>query len=407
MKLDTISEISVGKYNKWCERRPLVCNNKIVISKANKHLTRKELTSTEKGTLFLHDLVNCQGLEFVAFSSARFKKPVVLPGRVVLVPCFLSEIEGKSWKDPLVRLTNRMMEHARFIYDGWVPITDWNINGVREAIRKVDQILTIFSIQERIWFTWEPKYVPSQIYPSSHKIEDHHIQEIQNLHQFIDSWIDDDSKAFYRSVAWLSQSLRLPQAAARFLFCILAIESLATYIEKESAIDSAFKPLRSSQLAGSKRKEQREKCIKNVLDLLLTTDPTKAINSAYLGCVHGIKKMLEDHLGRVFANDHEPLKLLFENKIEGKTLYDLRNAIAHGGIDALSDLQRQRLSNRIWDIERIARRYLVKVLEEIWGKSPFRQKMIKTMMMPFQIVSHEGMYKGPIHMAETYYTQIS
>lgn len=201
---------------------------------------------------------------------------------------------------------------------------------MREAIRKIDEILTIFSIQERIWFTWELKYIPSQIYPSSHEIEDQHIREIRNLSRFISSWNDDDSKAFYRSVAWLSQSLILPQPAARFLFSILAIESLVAYIEKKSASDSAFKPLRSSQLTRWERKEQREKCIKNILDHLLATDPTKAINSAYFDCVKGLRKMLEGHLARVFANDPEPVELLFKNKIEGKTLYDLRNAVAHG-----------------------------------------------------------------------------
>lgn len=408
MNSDVTFELPFGKYNKWCERRPLVCSDKTIISKARKHLIKKKLTSTEKAAFFLHDLVNCQGLEFVAFSSAHFKKRYTLPGRVILVPCFLPEIEGKSWKDPLVRLTYRMMAHSRFIYDGWIPISDWRIDSVRETIRKINQILTIFSVQERTWFTWEPKYITTshkienQHYPSSHEIEDQHIQEIENLSQFIDSWIDDDSRAFYRSVAWLSQSLVLPQSAARFLFNILALESLVTYIEKGATSDSAFRPLRSSQLTKSEHTEQQEKCIKNLLDHLLATDPVKAVNSAYSNCVVGIRKMLEDHLQRVFADDPEPVELLFKNKIEGKTLYDLRNAIAHGRMDALDDLQRQRISDRIWDIERIARQYLVNVLRIIWNRSPFKQRMIKSMMVPFQIVSHESMYNGPIHMAEIY-----
>lgn len=397
-----------GKYNRWCERRPLVCSDQTVISRARNHLIKKELTSTEKATMFLHDLVDCQGLEFVAFSNAHFKKPYTLGDKIILVPCFLSDIKGKSWEDPLVRLTYRMMEYSRFVYDGWIPISAWHIDSVREAIRSVNEILTIFSIQERIWFTWEPKYMVTshkiydQHYPSSHQVEDQHIQEIKDLSEFLYSWSKDDSRAFYRSVAWLSQSLVLPQAPARFLFNILAIESLATYIERESAIDSVFRPLRSSPLTESERKQQQEKCIKNVLDQFLPTDPARAISSAYFDCVIGIKKMLEDHLKRVFVNDSEPVELLFKNKIKGKTLYDLRNAIAHGRIDLLDDLQRQRISGRIWDIERITRQYLVNVLRKTWNKSPIQQRMIKSMFVPFQIMSHESMYKGPTHMAEIY-----
>ena len=270
-----------GKYNKWCERRPLVCNDEAIISKARKHLVKKELTSIEKAAIFLHDLVNCQGLEFVAFSSARFRKPVILPGEVILVPCFLPEIEGKSWKDPLVRLTYRMMEHSRFIYDGWIPISDWHIESVREAIRKVDETLTIFSIQERIWFTWEPKYMLSQMYPSSQEIEDQHLQEIENLSRFIDSWIDDDSRAFYRSAAWLSQSLILPQPAARFLFCIFAIESLANYFERKATNDSVFSSLKASPV----RENKREKCIEDTLNRLYANNPVSAVTSAYFECV--------------------------------------------------------------------------------------------------------------------------
>lgn len=64
MNSNATFRVSPGKYNKWCERRPLVCSDKAIISKAHKHLVKTGLTSTEKATMFLHDLVNCQGLEF-------------------------------------------------------------------------------------------------------------------------------------------------------------------------------------------------------------------------------------------------------------------------------------------------------------------------------------------------------
>lgn len=238
------------------------------------------------------------------------------------------------------------------------------------------------------------------MYPSSHKIEDEHIREIKNLNEFIESWTDDDSRAFYRSVVWLSQSLILPQPTARFLFCILAIESLATYIENKATNESIFSTLKVSCV---RDKEEREKCIEDNLNRFYERNRIGAIESAYFEYVQlSIKKMIEGQLKRVFADDLKQINLLFKIKIEGKTLYDLRNVIAHGGIDALSDLQRQRISDRIWDIERIARQYLVNVLKLIWNKSPFVQKMIKSMHIPFQIVSHEDMYKGPIHMAQIY-----
>ena len=112
--------------------------------------------------------------------------------------------------------------------------------------------------------------------------------------------------------------------------------------------------------------------------------------------------MLKSHLNSIFKNDKKPIELLFDTKIEGKTLYVLRHMIAHGGLDALSDLQRQTVNNRIWDIENMARKYLVNILKLIIGKNPFIEKMIKAITYEFSVASKEEQYKGPIHMAEIY-----
>jgi len=392
-------KVPPGKYNKWCERRALVCNDQAIISKANLYLRKKNLSQKEKAALFLHELVNCQGLEFVVFSSAKFKKAVNLPGNIVLVPCFYPEVAGKSWNDRLVQLTIMMQEHARFVYDGWLPISDWNIEDLRESVNHLNRILTLFSNQERIWFMWEPKYIPHQLYPPSHLIEDNHLNEITDLNLIIQTWPDNDVSAYYRGLSWLSQSLILPQPAARFLFCIVSIESLVTYIEREATNDSIFYSLKSSR---PYTKEEREKCIEDTLNHHLINNPINAIQISYSKCVRSITKILQDHLKRVFINDPESYSLLFENEISGMTLYELRHKLAHGGIDMMDDVQREIISSRIWDIENITRKYYNAVLKMILDKPSFEQKMVKSISYPFQIVSHEGMYKGPILMAEIY-----
>lgn len=396
----TNSEIPPGKYSKWCERRPLACDDKDRYSKASRHLQKKDLTSIEKNVMFVHDLVGCQGIEFVVFSSAKFKKKINLPDNIILVPCFLPEIAGKSWKDPLVRLSSSMIFKARFVYDGWIPIKDWNIENVREVIRKIDQNLTLFSLQERISIIWEPKYMVLKDSPSSHNIEDKHIIEIEKLHEYLDSLNPEDSKAFYKSVAWLSQSLTLPSSPSRFLLCFVAIESLVNYIENEANEKSVFFSLKTLEKL---EKEEMEKCIVSILDDIYSYNKIKAIETSFYDCIYLSKtKMLKSHLNRIFKIYKKPIKLLFDTKIEGKTLYDLRHMIAHGGLDALSDLQRQTVNNRIWDIENMARKYLVNILKLIIGKNPFIEKMIKAVAFGVSVASREEQYKGPIHMAEIY-----
>jgi len=410
MNSDITIEIPPGKYNRYCEQRPLVCSDKKKIYRAQANLSKKGLTSSEMATLYLHDLVGCDGLEFVAFGNIRLSEPVVLPGNINLVPCFLSDIDGKNIGDELVQLTEMMRKRSRFIYDGWLPISDWRIDNVRKAIRRIDQALSIFSLQEEVSFSWKPKYNPVEMSPSSYiHFKHQHIQEVEELIHFTESLTnEDDSKALFRSIAWLSQSIRLTEPAARFLFSILAIESLADYIEKSAKDDSIFAQLKSSHLTKTERKARREECIETTLDKHLKADPRKAIDLAYSNCIKGITQRLKTHLETMFGNESEPVDLLFNTKVEEKTLYELRHTIAHGTADALSETQREIIYARVWDAERIARLYILKVLERVVGKPLFVQQMTASMNIHLDnvIITNEKMYKGPIDMASVYYSEI-
>jgi hypothetical protein len=95
---------------------------------------------------------------------------------------------------------------------------------------------------------------------------------------------------------------------------------------------------------------------------------------------------------------------LFSNKIDGKTLYDLRNEIAHGSMNALSEAQREAVLSRAFDLENIARAYLNKVIEKVTGIN-FEQHLVLESITPGLnqgIISNETMYHGPTHMAIVY-----
>src|SRR5262245_8655920 len=72
-------------------------------------------------------------------------------------------------------------------------------------------------------------------------------------------------EALHLSIGWLSQASRLDQPAARFLFCILAIEALATYIEEEAPDESPLARLRAERLTKAERQGRRERCIDETL----------------------------------------------------------------------------------------------------------------------------------------------
>ncbi|TFH12843.1 hypothetical protein E4H04_12975, partial [Candidatus Bathyarchaeota archaeon] len=230
-----------GRYSQWCEKRPLACSDKDILKKANGNLYRNDLTSLEKNIMFVHDLVGVQGIEFVLASSGKFNSRVNLPEKITIVPCFLPEITGKNSNDPLVNISYIMMTQSRFIYDGWIPLFDWSIGNLRNKIHLLNKILSLFSIQERISIRWEPKYwIINKNQQSYQEIKEEHVNKVVQLYENTRKWNEKDSWAYFRSIGWLSQSLTLPPSPSRFLLCIVAMESLATYIENITNTDSIF-----------------------------------------------------------------------------------------------------------------------------------------------------------------------
>ena len=398
-----LPDISDKKYNKWCERRVLVCADGERQRRASKIFVRRDLTPCEKSTFYLHELTDCEGIEFVAFSNAKIENHIIFSNGVVIVPCFISDLNHKNIKDPLVQATMKMERARRFIYDGWAPIRKWDVENVRNAIRNIDEALSLFCLNGRSYFEWEPKYpAPTESPQSVYNYEKHHNQQLEEVAKRLDSLSENDRIAIYRSIAWLNQGLRLNETTARFLFSILAIESLARYIEEEAAKDSPLAVLKAEKLTPTERHGQQEECIKVTLSKQLQENPIEAIKKAYFDCVIGIRRRMETHLTHVFKSNLYPCKLLFESRIHGKSLYELRHVIAHGTVDILSEEQRNFISQRIWDVERVARHYILTVFRDGLGIERFSESMKACLPIGNVVVRSEEMYQGPKHMAIIY-----
>jgi len=395
-------QVPIGKYNKWCERRSLVCCDEEKDSRANRYVGDNTLTESEKAAFYVHELVDCQGLEFVVFSSARINQYVVLPGNIVIAPCFATE--SGATNSLIVQCTREMERRGCFVYDGWLPIADWNKDSVRKAISLIDSALSLFTLRVSTWLSWEPKYSPFQKDGKWHEFNQVDVRQLDQLIESMKQLDEADARALLNSIVWLSQSVRLEQPPAKFLFGILAIESLGNYIEEESSDNSIFNRLRCTQMTKHQLKEERQACVGDIMGQFLDTDPEGAVKSAYFDCIIGIKKRLQAHLTNVFQDNTEPVELLFNTKVDGKTLYELRSHIAHGKIDMLSEQQRETINLRAWDVERIARDYLLKVVMTVTGQALPEAEILEVTSGHLEncIIFHEGRYEGPIHMAEVY-----
>lgn len=349
------------KYNNWGERDPIVCADKNKADKATRVTMRQDLSNPEKSALYLYEIAGCQGLEFVGFSNAKIDRPIRLATGVIIYPCFMQTTVGCCMDDPLVQASSRMSQTGCYIYDGWLPISEMNDEGIRQRIRTLREVLGSFPLISGSKFDWQPKYQKGNTTSKTYYFSDNEIKTIEGFAKKIELAKYDDRIALLRSIGWVAECVKVENSESKFLFAVLAIESLCTYIE-ESGTDSSFHALAQGKQSKLERKKEREKCIRQTLQELLEDNPTKAVSTAYFDCVVGVKKKLYNHLANIFGEEDEGFVAFFQ-KPEGRpSLYELRHTIAHGSHDIFSEFDRNGIDQNIYKVEKLALRYIWHVL---------------------------------------------
>lgn len=391
------------KFNNWGEREPIVCTNKSKIDKAMHVKMRQDLSNPEKSALFVNEITGCKGFEFVGFSNAKIERAILLPTGIILYPCFMQTTVGCSLKDPLIRASFRMLQTGQFVYDGWLPIQKMNDEDIRGRIRTLREVLGAFPLISGSKFDWYPKYQMSNSIPETHYFFEKEIKTIEKFTETIELSKYDDRIALLRSIGWLSECIRVENSESKFLFAVLAIESLCTYIEN-LGLDSSFHTLAQNKKSKAGRKNERKNCILQTLTEQIDKNPTKAITTAYFDCVVGIKKRLYNHLANIFGEKDEGLIAFFQKPEGGSSLYELRHSIAHGSHDILSEFDRNVIDKNIYKVEKLALRYIWHVLNhclDFYNESSSIHASIN-FDLNMAVLSSRSMYKGPVDMGLLY-----
>jgi hypothetical protein len=113
--------------------------------------------------------------------------------------------------------------------------------------------------------------------------------------------------------------------------------------------------------------------------------------------------MLEDHIARVLG-DGQVGRLLFVEEVGGRTLWQLRNDIAHGNLHLLRDEEIRLLLRRVPVLEEIVRRYLRMVFSALAEGEYFvpTRKPMLTLRASQAFGSPGTEYAGPTDMADYY-----
>lgn len=387
-----------GRFNDWGERKW------IQVSKEKSQSVDEEIQAlnlSHRARLLYQTarLTESSGIEFVMLSDAQLPVPVAFEGSGIhIVPCFRPlRLEGGAVSE---ERQAAMAKRGGFIYDGWLPVKSWTEAKLEGIVSDLDDTVNLFSLVGKYHAYWEPKYDFTKQPVSWHLIFPDEFHALGSSITVLNSLATEDKVAVSRSVAWITNALKAGSDIQRFLLLFVSIEALVSYIERESAKNSPLRKFAKDRLPKSERKEQREICIQRKLNSDL--ELTQAVQEAYFECIVGSRAMLENHLNRVFGNELAS-KVMFREKVAGNTLWGLRNDIAHGSLNLLSEEEIRFVSRRVGELEGIARQYLRTILGGVADVNfPPARPPLFTVPASQAIGSPETEYKGPIDMAEYY-----
>jgi len=386
------------RFNQWGERKLLTADKQTQLS-AQKEISTLDINLRAKSFLWQAKITSSSGYEFVLISNAQFGKKLYERTNLEIRPCF-TPLDPSNPKHDDQQAA--MMRRGYFVYDGWFPVEDVIPQNAENAVEILDQITSIFSIVGNYFAYWEPKYWYSVEPVYTYYAFQKNFQALDRSLQIIQSLPVDDARALGRSLAWLSNASRTA-AVQKFLLLFVTIESLATYIEGSKSKRKSILKRTFSSPKGTKsdRNKVRDDCLKRILGS--NASQAEKVRRSYYECIHrGIADMLSFHLENVFQREDES-KVIFIEKIGGKTLWDLRNEVAHGNLDLLNDEELHFINRRTPKLEKIASEYIREIFSGLAKSEYFPAPSPPAMSIPFNhAIATQGAAISIENMAEYY-----
>ena len=397
----------MNKYNSWCHKKPLISDFDLhEYGKINLMISQYKISAFSKSALLQREFLKIDGFEFVAFSNLKIDKNIKLENGLELRPCFAHELGGRSIDDPLQKTEYLMHRRGRYLYDGWLPIDNWEPDNIASELRRIDEFISLFSLTGHISFSWFPKYFYKEkefeiIYADTKKKEISIIDTTLIFQNYLDDLqTKEDKKAILTSINWINKAKETSDVLIKFLFYILAIEQLVKNVENSKSHSSFYKI--RTHADKKERRDWKRKCIEERLkDIDYDKKPWATIDDIYFSCNSGLKEMIKRQIAKAFRPDS------YLQDISIDKLYSIRSKIAHGSIDTLNRDDIELINNKINDVKELAINYILSILykcdiEFEGGKlhASFGN------LLDEAFISNASMYQGPTHMALRYYNMI-
>lgn len=330
-----------GRYNKFGEWKPLVYPGK-------SDALQEEAFSFSKdpkiqGSFFYILCTGHRVIEFVICSNLNLPIEYSTFGnKLYLYKCPPTYEEGFP--------TSNM-----HIYDGWVELDSLNVNSIKNAINYIDIVASRLTFAFNCSMRWCVKY--NMTYSKSGFASPTQ-QDISFLNKFLMKFpANEDAIILDSAIGWFNHGKNSTNIFTRFLCYYIVIESIAINITDGKG-DFGLILIKKTK---SKKKQIKIECVKTKYKELYKSDPLKFVADAYFDCHGTLKSKTQEIIKLIFGDKHEYFKKLFEEEKKW-SLHDIRGALAHGRLSYSDESNRKIVEERIYDIEKIARDLIFRLI---------------------------------------------
>ena len=332
-----------GRYNKLGEWKPLVYPQRK--SNMTDRYQKKAVSLSKdeeiQGALFYIMCTGHQVVEFVVKADIELPWEDTVFGNVI-----------RLWKCPKLHVTQNCQ-----IYDGTYYLNSFDPEEIRAALSVINIALNRMAFTYSGEVTWRPKYsLVHKGVNSLAKLEDKDEALLRTVMERFPN--NEDAEILDASIDWYNRGVAARDVFARFLCYYRAVESLALAIaQKKASFDLGYEE------ESKEEAEQRSiQCIDQKHQELYEQDKIRFVRSAYVECIEGSSAKIRKVIELVFGGNHSYVQSLFDRPIrDAYSLNQIRSRIAHGNLTLLEKDDVEMVWDRIYEIRRIAREFIMRL----------------------------------------------
>ncbi|QQG45567.1 MAG: hypothetical protein HYW89_01400 [Candidatus Sungiibacteriota bacterium] len=336
-----------GRYNTIGEWKPLIyVGDSSPIQREVRELCKNEKDKRIDGCLFYIAITSHQVIEFVVVTNFE------IPNDFITTTVGKLKIELHKIAMPVPPNSHG---YNTVVYDGTAYLLDHEIETIRDALDVIGVLVNRMAFRIRAKAIWFQKY---DVYGAGHGKSDLSDEDFEELRQYMLGLKTADAAFIDTAISWYTTGRSATNESTQFMNYYIAVESLAI-VFVDGMLD-ASKEFGIEVPSASERKQCTAECIRRLHDALYQADPSGFVTGSYSQCIRSLRAKTELALAKVFGEDHEFTKGFFDSS-EGKSIYRLRNDLAHGNFNLIDRDELHQIRNKLPLLEDIAFAFIMRL----------------------------------------------